>query len=188
MSSLGSPTEVRSILGRSSAELTDPEINPFLQRAENFLKSHFHNSWNRDFFYTGVIRKTGIVNKTYKTYFPMSLNEDFAVAVYVSGSLITLTDDYTVDRASSTITFTSDFDLFAREKVIIEYTPFIAEDYVNYSASLMMLERGALNVADGTTGFNSREETRTRIKQMEQMFATKPNIRGWLDSNTYGAI
>lgn len=188
MTNLGSASEVRNILGRSSDELADVEIAPFIKRAENHLKSRYNKCWNRDFFYTGVIRQTGEIRKTYSTFFPMEDTEDNVVRVWVNGLELDDPSEFTVDKEVSEITIASSFDIFARQKIVIEYVPTIALDYINYSASLMMLERGAFNVAEGTTGIDLREEMRSRIKAMENDFAFKPRIFGWVDSNTHGAI
>jgi len=168
---LGNVNGVRRILGASSLELAQSEVEAYLEEADRKIRARHFSKYMNDMFYANSVSKTGVVNRTYETYFP--IKEDSDVQVFVSGQLAQDPSDYSI--VNGVITFVDSFDIGRGEQIIIRYIPEFFDDYANYMAGLRMYMTSVIdaNTAVAQTNIANIKET---LKEYERMIASKPHM------------
>jgi hypothetical protein len=124
MPNLGSVLGVRRIIGRSSEEVSDTEIEHFLNEADRKIRARNNNKYMVDTFYS--------TNSTeYPLYFPAK--EGTTPDVYVNG--VKQVENVNYEYSNSVITFLSQSSIHPNSRVAFFYTPEFFDDYANYLAS-----------------------------------------------------
>lgn len=177
---LGSATEVRRILGRTSADLSDADAEAFLNQAIRKIQARYFTKWMRDKFYATVVNETGATNKVYSTYFKMK-DSASDVSVYVNGVILTVTTDYTISASASTITISSSFSLTPTDVINVYYLPEFYDDLANYMAAQLIFQQGMIDLQSGTVAAAIYQNIKDTVKEYEDMILRKPTIAKFRD-------
>jgi hypothetical protein len=184
---LGNANAVRRILNKTNTAIDDATTGSYIQEAIRVLKSKYYTWFMLDKFFITTVAATGTANRVYQTYFPMN-SDSTLVKVYHNGALKTVTTDYTVDTSNSTITLSDDLTINDGEVLAIFYCPDFFDDYVNYLAAKRIIDRGLIDLPEGTTGqaiYNNIKET---MKEYEDMVKTKPYLTSFRDHREDNAV
>ena len=187
-SGLGSATAVRRILNKTEASLDDDTVNAFIEEAARKLRGKYFSKYMLDKDKATSIQATGAVNRVYETYFTLKPDTTGNTYVYINGVLKTVTSDYTIDFDASTITINSDVTFNHSDDVGIFYIPEFFDDFANYIAAKRIVDRGLVDLPQGTQGGFIYNNIRFTVKEYEDMVKMKPYVGSFVDHREDGGI
>lgn len=180
---LGSAEGVRRILRKSSDELLDAEISPYLDEVTRWIKAKYYNLFMADSFYTNTIPASGNVNREYSFYFDVTTgtSSEHTVQVWNEGVQLTENTDYTLDRSASTFTFDSNYGLQSGNKIVVFYRPMFFDDYANWETAYRIVIGGSVNLPDGERGMAIRNFIKEQRQEYVKMIEDKPFVAAAVD-------
>jgi hypothetical protein len=179
MTTLGSADGVRRILGRSSSDLTDDEVEPFIEDAARYIRAKTGNDYVLDKLFATSIQASGATNRVYGTYFPMAAAS--TVKVYIEGVQSTSGTGHTVDFTTSTVTVAAATPLSDGDLVGIFYRPEFFDDWANHLAAQRMASRSLVDVSNSQGASSIVNEIRKTVEDYDKMLMRKPHMTTFAD-------
>lgn len=184
---LGSANAVRRILGKTTDDLKDSEINPYLNEADRKLKSKYSVSYMVDKIWATSIAQSGNVKREYTTYFDMK-DSDSAVRVYRNGVLLTQTTEYTITASSSLITIAGTVTLADGNVIEIYYIPSFFDDFANYMASKRIMDTSLVDVPNSAQGTSIYQNLKEELTEYDEMVLKKPFVAKFRDHRETNSV
>lgn len=184
---LGTGDGVRRLIGRTSDELTDSEVDEYLKEATNEITARTYKHFMLDRYVATLKDEDGNIVKNYETYFELDSSATSHIKVYLNGDLKTLTTDYTINSSDSTIEFTSSVDVNSGDNVDIFYKPNFFDDLANVMAALYLAETSTVDTSEGQGTSPITERLQRRHDLYWKMILNKPTVHGAPDhAENYG--
>lgn len=173
----GNYDDVRQLTNISSDELTDEDIQGFLQRASNKIVD-LHGETTGDKFIVWANAKNGSTNRVYKLHFAVDV--ETTPEVYHQGAIMTESTDYTL--SGRTLTVDSDFSVHSGEVLVVIYTPDLYNDYASHLAAQAILQRTLVNAGEAGQALNPvHRALKDEAERYEKMLSQRPVNASWVD-------
>lgn len=180
---LGSTADVRRITGVSSNQVVDDDVVKYLEEADRLIRAEHFQQYMSDVFFANPIRATGNTNKVYQLFFPIKAGS--TPSVIVNGVTLALTTDYTI--AGNIITFTSSYNLYVGDRVVVYYTPEFFDDYANWIAADRLFSNAILDSSNGAL-LQNKQYIKDNVLTYRKMAMSKPHMAASVDHYETGNL